>query len=444
MKDGYPLKVLFAMLTVMMMLTSCASREGSNVVLIIVDTLRADHLGCYGYQRQTTQCMDSLASAGVRFASLTAAEPWTLPSMATIFTGLLPLEHNARRRGDSYFGIAGEAVTLAEYMAGAGYTTAAFFNVIFMNADFGFHQGFDQFDCFSTLGSENDRTARETVDIVLRWIDDEYRGDPLFLAVHFYDPHLTYTPPDSFADLWRDSGYTGEFDSSWGQRETVVNVNRGIIGLDADDLYNLEALYDGEIAYTDSEIGRLLSELRRRGITDDALVIIVADHGEEFLDHDKMGHAHSLYQELLNVPMIISGRGFLPGSVCSLNVSQADILPTVLNWCGIQNSYQGFGSDLLSEVFPSERAVPAGMSMEEGYVVTERRGDLKLHLFDHGSVAFMFDLNRDPGEHDPLDLVDADLLETARFYLSTPPLFNPPSVMVENVFLDALKNLGYI
>lgn len=427
----------------MLLLSSCGGSERKNVVLIIVDTLRADHMGCYGYARNTSSCMDSLASAGVRYENVTAAEPWTLPSMSTIFTGLLPLEHNARRRGDSYFGIHPDAVTLTEHLAGAGYTTAAFFNVIFMNADFGFHQGFDHFDCFSSLGSSSDRNAEQTVDAALEWIDNGYSGGPLFLAVHFYDPHLTYSPPDSFADLWTDPGYSGEFDSSWGHRETVVNVNRGEIVLEPEDLFNLEALYDGEIAYTDREISRLLDGLRFRGITSDAIVILAADHGEEFLDHSKIGHAHSLYQELLHVPLIICGEGFEPGTVFSQGVSQADVMPTILEACGIPNSYRGFGYDLNAAVFPV-RSVPSGMNMEEGYVVTCRRENLKVHLFDHGSVAFMFDLEGDPREHSPMETVDADILEAARFYLATPPVYNPPAVMVENVFLDALQNLGYI
>lgn len=437
------MRALPVVVPLFLMMLSCGGSAGNNVILVIVDTLRADHMGCYGYYRDTSPVMDSLASAGVRFENATAGEPWTLPSMATIFTGLLPLEHNARRRGDSYFGIHPDAVTLTECMSSSGYTTAAFFNVIFMNADFGFHQGFDHFDCYSTLGSSNDRNAEQTVDDVFSWIDSEYSDEPLFLAVHFYDPHLTYTPPDPFADRWRDTSYEGEFDSSWGQRETVVNVNRGVIGLEPEDLYNLEALYDGEIAYTDQAIGRLLSGLRERGITEDALVILVADHGEEFLDHDKMGHAHSLYQELLRVPLIISGEGFPPGTVSSLLVSQADILPTVISWSGSDLSYSGFGLDLLSPGVP-RRAVPSGMNMEEGYVVTTRLENLKVHLFDHGSVAFMFDLEEDPGEHSPLESVDAEILEAARFYLATPPLYNPAAVMVENVFLDALQNLGYI
>ncbi len=388
--------------------------------------------------------MDSLASNGVRYLNVTAGEPWTLPSMATIFTGLLPLEHNARRRGDSYYGMDREVATLAEYLNGAGYATAAFFNVIFMNADFGFHQGFDHFDCFSSLGSSSDRNAEQTVDAALQWVDGNQSDSPLFLAVHFYDPHLTYSPPDSFADLWRDPDYRGEFNSSWGQRETVVNVNQGIINLSAEDLYNLVALYDGEVAYTDREIGRLLAGLRERGITDDALVILVADHGEEFLDHNKLGHAHSLYQELLNVPLIISGSGFECGAVSEVTVSQADVLPTVLSWVRKDVPPDLFGIDLLSPDFPADRSVPAGMNMEEEYVVTARRNNIKVHLFDRGSVAFMFNLAADPGEHDYLDYIDSILLDDAQFYLSTPPLFHPAAVLVENVFLDALQNLGYI
>jgi arylsulfatase A-like enzyme len=313
-----------------------------------------------------------------------------------------------------------------------------------MNADFGFHQGFDHFDCFSSLGSSSDRNAAQTVDAVFQWVDEYRNDDPLFLAIHFYDPHITYSPPDSFADMWRDPGYTGVFNEEWGQRETVVNVNLGEIVLSAEDLYNLEALYDGELAYTDSEISRLLAGLGQRGITEDALVIVVSDHGEEFLDHNKMGHAHSLYQELLNVPLIISGPGFNTGEVCSLNVSQADIMPTVLSWAGEPVPDGLFGKDLLSSEFPENRAVPSGMSMDNSYVVTARRDNLKVHLFDGGNVMFMFDLGSDPGEHDYLSSVDSSLAETAMFYLATPPLFHPAPVIVESVFLDALKNLGYI
>lgn len=409
-----------------------------------MDTLRSDHLGCYGYHRNTTPYIDSLAESGVRYLNVTAGEPWTLPSMATIFTGLLPLEHNARRRGESYFGIDTEAFTLAEYLGRSGFTTAAFFNVIFMNASFGFHQGFDHFDCFSSLGSSSDRNAAQTVDDVFDWLDGNQRSDPLFLSVHFYDPHLTYSPPDSFADIWVDPEYIGHFDSSGGQREAVVNVNMGAVNLSPEDLYNLQALYDGEIAYTDYEIGRLLAGLRNRGLTEDAIVILVADHGEEFLDHNKFGHAHSLYQELLNVPLIISGSGFISGTTSSFNVSQADILPTILAWADIEIPQDIFGIDLLSEEFPLERSVPAGMNMEEQYVVTARKNDLKVHLFAHGTVAFMFDLEIDPGEHDYLESVDNSLLEAAQFYLSTPPAFSPAAVLVESVFLDALQNLGYI
>ncbi len=427
-----------------LMLAGCGSAHKSNVVLVIVDTLRSDHLGCYGYSRNTSPCIDSLASQGVLYSCVTAGEPWTLPSMATIFTGLLPLQHNARRRGDSYYGLDSSAETLAECLNHAGYSTAAFFNVIFMNPDFGFHEGFDHFDCFSSLGSSSDRNAEQTVDAVLEWVDDNQTDAPLFLAVHFYDPHLTYSAPDSFADLWRDFSYRGDFDSSWGQRETVVNVNRGAINLAPDDLYNLEAIYDGEIAYTDHETGRLLAGLRDRGITENALVILVSDHGEEFLDHDKMGHAHSLYQELLNVPLIISGPGFPPGEVSALNVSQADILPTVLSVAGGEVPQGVYGVDLLSPDFPGERSVPAGMSIEQKYVVTVRRDNLKVHLFEEGSTAFMFDLSIDPGEHEYLESVDSSLVQEAIFYLTTPPLFHPRAIIAESVFLEALQNLGYI
>jgi arylsulfatase A-like enzyme len=428
-----------------LVLSGCGRKPFGNIILIIVDTVRADHLGCYGYHRDTTPCIDSLASRGVRYTRVTAGEPWTLPSMATIFTGLLPLEHNARRRGDSYFGIDPEAVTLTESLGGAGYRTAAFFNVVFMNQDFGFHQGFHHFDCAASLGSGSDRNAARTVDAALEWLDSRgASGDGLFLAVHFYDPHLTYSPPDSFADLWRNPRYSGPFDGNWGRREAVVNVNRGVTRISDKDLFNLEALYDGELAYTDSQIGRLLSGLRQRGLTGNALVILVADHGEEFQDHGKLGHAHTLFEELLHVPLVISGPGFGEGVVDGSNLSQADIMPTVLEWAGVPAPEGLFGVSLLSGGPPADRAVPSGMSLSQRYAVIARRGDLKVHLVNGGESEFMFDLAGDPGEHSAVTPVDSSLAEAARFYLATPPLYDPAPVMVENAFLDALRNLGYI
>lgn len=428
-----------------LVLSGCGAKPGGNIILIIVDTVRADHLGCYGYHRDTTPCIDSLAARGVRYTRVTAGEPWTLPSMATIFTGLLPLEHNARRRGDSYFGIDQAAVTLTESLGGAGYRTAAFFNVIFMNQDFGFHQGFHHFDCASSLGSGSDRNAARTVDAVLEWLDTGgVSGDGLFLAVHFYDPHLTYSPPDSFADLWRDLDYSGLFDEDWGRREAVVDVNRGVTPISPEDLFNLEALYDGELAYTDNQIGRLLSGLRQRGITGNALVILVADHGEEFLDHGKLGHAHTLFEELIHVPLVISGPGFGEGVVDGSNLSQADIMPTVLEWAGVPVPEGLFGVSLLSGGASPDRAVPSGMSLSQRYAVTARMGDLKVHLANGGDSEFMFNLARDPGEHICITPVDSSLAEAARFYMATPPLHDPAPVLVENSFLDALRNLGYI
>ncbi|MCP4646244.1 MAG: sulfatase, partial [bacterium] len=282
------MKYLHITVFLLLLLSACDSPGRANIIVIIVDTLRSDHLGCYGYERNTSPTIDSLAAEGVRYLSVTAGEPWTLPSMVSIFTGMQPLEHGSLRKGDTYYGIDPEIDTLTELLKGAGYATAAFFNVVFMNSEFGFHRGFDHFDCFSSLGncyslgSNGDRTAKQTVDAVLQWVDEYSFDKPLFLAVHFYDPHLTYSPPDSFANIWTEREYSGEFDSSWGLRETVVEVNRGEISLSSDDLYNLEALYDGEIAYTDYEIGRMLSGLRQSGVIENSIVILVSDHGEEF------------------------------------------------------------------------------------------------------------------------------------------------------------------
>ncbi len=178
------------------LLPSCGGKkaDGINVLLILMDTVRADHFSSYGYHRQTTPFIDSLA-AGEPLPSGAGQASWTLPAMTTILSGVTPVEHGAGRTGGIFHGDFPEVPWLPLAFHRSGYRTGAFFNVLFMNEDFGFHRGFQHFDCQGFKSNSSLRNAGETVDDLLGWLD-ETRGDgPFFAAVHFYDPHIPYDPP---------------------------------------------------------------------------------------------------------------------------------------------------------------------------------------------------------------------------------------------------------
>ena len=427
-----------------LMLMSCGAGEHRpDVVLILLDTVRADHLGCYGYHRDTSPTIDSLAAAGTRWTRVQAQSPWTLPAMATIMTGLTHRAHKAGIWEGLFYGLDPALPLLPEFFRAEGYETAAFFNVLFMSADFGFHRGYGHFDCESSVEEITARNARETVDDVLQWVGERDEGKPLLLVVHFYDPHLTYDPEPPFDTLFADPAYDGPFDTSWGSKTAVAEVNAGDVAVDSAGLVHLTDLYDGEIAFTDRELGRLLEGLRREGIADSALVIVMADHGEEFFDHGGLGHGHTLYQELLNIPLVVSGPGMGAGLVENVLVGQIDILPSLLAWCGMEIPEWAEGTDILHAAREG-RVLPSSIVLTTGGRASVRRSDQKLHWVQSSNASVQFDLLRDPGETSPLDSVDSVLVEKARFYWATPAVGHPRPVSLEDSMIRALRDLGYI
>ncbi|MBN2587459.1 MAG: sulfatase [Candidatus Fermentibacteraceae bacterium] len=436
-------KALFSMALPAILALACGSgHEKPNVVLILIDTLRADHLGCYGYGRDTSPVIDSLAAVGSRFRRVQSQSPWTLPAMTTIMTGLSHCSHRAGMWDGVYYGIDPSLPYLPGLLGEDGYETAAFFNVLFMSSDFGFHRGFDLFDCESSIEEITARNARETVDSVVSWLETREDKAPLFLAVHFYDPHLTYDPEPPFDTLFTNRSYGGSFGSAWGSKDDMLLVNSGDMMLDSSDRCNLIDLYDGEIAYTDHQIGRLLRCLRRVGLAGNTLVIITADHGEEFLDHDGVGHGHTLYQELLNVPLVVSGPGIPVGYEEDALVGQIDILPSVLVYCGVELPPVLEGRNIISTAI-SDRVYPSSLILSSGGRVAVRRDDTKLHWVSYTDAAFQYDLAVDPGERLPSLSLDSALVREAQDYWAVPPEGEPNPVSLEEVELKALRNLGY-
>ena len=302
-----------------------------SAVLIVVDTLRADHLGVYGYDRGTTPHLDRWSQKAAIFETAVATSPWTLPTFGTLLTGELPSRHRAgfheTDKGQPEFtALAQDIPTLAEMLAASGVSTGAVMNNPFLHPRFGIARGFDTYDYVP--GSNLDiRRADAVVDTALQWLD-EHAEHPFLLLVHLFDPHLNYDPPPPFRGR-----FTRDPDADGYRYVRVAETRRMLRNGEAVDFEFLNAAYDEEIAFVDSEVGRLLDEMERRGLNERTLVLLTADHGEEFVDHGGFEHGHTMYQELLHVPLLAWGPGIVPRRIPE-PVSLLDVAATVLEGIG--------------------------------------------------------------------------------------------------------------
>ncbi|MFH1221387.1 MAG: sulfatase [Candidatus Eisenbacteria bacterium] len=302
-----------------------------NVVLIGIDTLRADHLGCYGYSRDTSPNIDRLASEGVRFETAISASPWTLPSFATVFTSLYPSQHGV---GSFLASMRTTFPTLAMMLLKLHYSTAAFVSSAALSADFKIDRGFEYYYAPSfSAERQADAITRDALKII-----DRPLGKPFFLFVHYFDPHLPYSPPPPYAAKF-NPGYQGPFSKSFTPEMIGTNRDRrfdAVKALSPTDLEQIVSLYDGEIGFTDEAVGRLLAGLEERSLRRNTLILLLSDHGEEFLDHGGFEHGHSLFSELIKVPLIISLPGRLPkNKIVQRQVRLLDVTPTVLDLLGV-------------------------------------------------------------------------------------------------------------
>jgi arylsulfatase A-like enzyme/tetratricopeptide (TPR) repeat protein len=285
-----------------------------NVILVTLDTTRADRLGCYGHQRARTPNLDGLASAGVRFENVYCQVPLTTPSHCSIMTGTYPLFHQVHNNGS--YALPAEMTTLAEVLKGRGLQTAAFVASFTVDSRLGLDQGFDVYDdkltegeAFKPLGAE--RRAEKVYAAFRSWLDRS-EEKPFFCWVHFFDPHLPYEPPASYSIDFADSPY------------------------------------DGEIAYMDRYVGQVIASLREKNLLQKTLVVLAGDHGEAFGEKVESGHGIFLYDGTLRVPMIFSAEGHLPrGIVIKPRVRLIDIFPSILEMLEIPPTGEVQGVSLL-------------------------------------------------------------------------------------------------
>ena len=272
----------------------------NSVVLITLDTVRADRLGAYGYAPARTPNLDALARNGVRFDDATAPAPITGPSHAAILTGMLPGRFGVR--DNAITPLPDAATTLAERLSRNGVATGGFVGAFILDRPYGFAQGFETFSGgFDRVDSGNEtnaeRPANAVVDDALRWLGTVGRGRPFFAWIHLYDAHVGYHPPPPFAPD-----------------------------------------YDGEIAFVDAQVGRLLEALRARPPQDHPAVIVVGDHGESLGEHGEDEHGVFLYDAVLRVPLIVSGAGIDGQRVVAEQVRALDVMPTILDLLGVMSS----------------------------------------------------------------------------------------------------------
>jgi arylsulfatase A-like enzyme len=418
-----------------------------NILLITLDTTRADRLGCYGYARDTTPNLDALADESIVYTDARSTSSWTLPAHASLFTAKFPTAHGALydpqgpllltsaiegpESWDRYRarGLSPDETTLAHLLRDRGYRTGAIVGGPWMKRVFGLDAGFDDYDD-DQIDTVVGRLAVDVTDRAIEWVARN-RERPQFLFLNYYDPHAPYTPPEPFGSRFADDDL------------------RATGGRDPE---SIGAMYDGEIAYMDHHLGRLLDEIRELGLWDDTWIIVTADHGELLGERERFGHGHYLTEPELRIPLIVKYPGSSAGRTdVAAPVQLTEILPMIATRLDlpVPVDVQGDSPDdvehpIAAEVYPLPFIAPDG-DWRAIY-----RGPFKF-LWNSQGEHELFDLEADPGE--ALNLIDenpgkAEELRSAlgEFFdgLPRPPEWQAEETPVDPETIEALKGLGYV
>jgi arylsulfatase A-like enzyme len=427
--------------------------EGPSFVLLVVDCMRPDHLGCFGYTRDTSPTIDALARSGWCFERAYAPSPWTKPSVASLFTSQLPGSHGLTDPGQR---APDQLLLLAEVLRNSGYKNFLINGGnVFLKKEFNLHQGFHSYDYLP----HTTRSAPDLVQTFLRRVAG-VGGGRFFAYLHYMDAHAPYTSNA------HNTRYATKIFKDYppGNPATQLNALRGLDSVGPELQQYFLDLYDGQIHFVDASVRALLQGLELLGRLDNTLFIITADHGEEFWEHGSTEHGHSLYDELLHVPLIIAGS---PVSARRIPepVSLIDVMPTVLELAGIPHA--GENTQAVSLVPGSgnlspDRAIYASGTLygPESYCLilnnrkliyrtSEQKNKWDLSGPRAPAGYQLFDLKRDPAEKNSLaseDEAPPELENLLGDYLRTSPRFvSPHTVNVGGDGMRAqLESLGYV
>ncbi len=465
---------LASVLVALLAVTSCGAGGGAakNVILISIDTLRPDHLGCYGYERPTSPTLDNIAADGIVFEDCSSTAPWTLPGHASMLTGLYPSTHGVKDHTRTL----GDIPSLATFLKGAGFKTMAIVNSHNIATErYGLTKDFDSFEYVLEqeqipgklnaqglpalgIGNRGPAITRKALR-VLEGHQKEAGETPFFLFLHYYDVHTDFTPAPKYKQMFvepYDGPLTGNTQQLVGYRvrgETITD----------DDARFLRQMYDAEIRQLDDILAGLFSYLDDRGLRENTLVVITSDHGEEYGEHGGVLHGRSQYQELLGIPLIMRGPSIPPGSTHSGGVSLVDVVPTILKMTGVRTEAEFDGLDLtLAWLNPDKLNAPRyifGEADHNNWIEAGgkrakyadvawmiRLANDKLHFNEITKRYELYNIESDPGEQNDISQQERDKLEFLKSELNdymrnegTGNRITPPG----EAEMQKLRELGY-
>ena len=451
-----------------------------HLLLISIDSLRADHLACYGYSRVTSPHLEQLAKEGVLFEDVMAETSWTLPTHATMMTGLTSNVHQVFFDGAS---IPDEYPTLADTLAAAGYANYGVWSGPYLHPLFGFGQGFAEDHYVGVLGetafdregfsfqdpedfqarNQTNRLAHRKVTSPevtaqgLAFLEEHLQhtpDQPFFLFLHYFDVHYDYVPPKEY---WRrfDADYDGPSNGRNFLKDPQMNAD-----LSERERQHLLARYDGEILWTDEHIGRVLEFLETSGLKDDTVIAVISDHGDEFWEHGNKGHRNTLYQEVLHVPWMIRYPNTIePGTRISEPAHHMDVMPTLLGLLNVAAPSTVMGQDWSHQTWGEEslsaRPLVARLIETDGQLSALRWNDRKLLVYQADGdtqQSELYDLNLDWQERQPLD--DSELPQIERMLdhfqaqeadlRQALPAVTERKMELPDALYEELRALGYV
>ena len=423
-----------------------ADQRPPNVLLISIDTLRPDRLGCYGHDRETSPALDALAAGGVLFEDVTSASPWTLPSHATMLTGLYPSRHGVVGHTNR---LRQKTRSLATRLGEHGYRTLGVVNSHNLSERYGLGRGFDVFE-YVLEKNPKGKILNRGPRIVARAQEllGEVGDQPFFMFLHFYDVHTDFTPDDEYRAQFVGP-YDGEFDGSTLQL-AELRARGGTLG--EDDVRYLFELYDAEIRQLDDLLAGLFAHLDQLGLADDTLVVVTSDHGEEFGEHGSVLHGQTHFEEVIRIPLLVRGPDVPVGRRIDEPVHLVDVAPTILAACGIPDD--GLDGIDLQQVWVSNSGPDRYLYSEADHNNSQpdirRMIRFQRHKLLHDTLtgeSHVFDLEQDPGES--VDVSDAEV-ELAAMLMTKLEAFMQGGAEADQIPMpsaedqELLRSLGYL